>query len=502
MIVTRRNALKASGVALGALAIGGAHETLAQCLPNAPCYPVDPNKTQEYSYFNNLKASAPLALYTPLLDNEMRISFMGSTFPLARRAQMEMSVFVEVGPWVPGQGPGITPTFDPYGRATDSFIFDLGTGSSTNYSAMGIAFRKMDKLFINHLHADHMGDLSQVYCFGPGYDRLSPMYVWGPGPSGVKSPRPPRRLYDDGTRAFCKNLREAMRWCTESFSMFSTASAGYRDHMPTQELWGTPCDLIPVGDDPPYDGFALIPIELDWTKVGGIAYNNPDTGVKISHFPVIHTRRGSLGYKFDWNGLSMIYTSDTRAEWNSVTQACNGGKGVDVFIHDMLVPPEVYAMKLGGYSVPPNDPAFRQHVESMKTSINTSHTPQGAFGYLLSQIKPLPRLTVATHFPVADDTVNCAMSSVRAHLPDIGSLGEKIVWSFDTMVIRVFAGDPKPAILQQVVSPISDFTFAPFTSVPDDLLAPKYQDPFAQIDLTAEIMQNKNGKDNWCDSGY
>jgi ribonuclease Z len=129
---------------------------------------------------------------------------------------------------------------------------------------------------------------------------------------------------------------------------------------------------------------------------------------------------------------------------------------------------------------PADDPAFRQYAAHFKTAVNTSHTPQGAFGYLLSQISPLPRLTVATHFPVADDTVNCAMSSVRAHVPNIGELGEKIVWSFDTMVIRVFAGNPKPAILQQVVSPISDFTFAPFTSVPNNVLPPKYEDPFAQ----------------------
>ena len=147
-----------------------------------------------------------------------------------------MSIFVEVGPWVPG--PNYTPTYDPYGQASDSFMFDLGTGSSTNYTSMGIAFRKMDKLFAAHLHADHIGDLTQVYCFGPAGDRQSPMYVWGPGPSDVKSPRPPRRLYDDGTNAFCKNLREALRWHTESFSFEKTAYAWYRDHMPTPGTLG------------------------------------------------------------------------------------------------------------------------------------------------------------------------------------------------------------------------------------------------------------------------
>ena len=516
MKITRRDALKTSGITLGALGVGGAGKALAQCTSTAPCYPVDPAETQEYSYFNKLKTSAPLAPYTPLMDNEMRISFMGSTIPLARRAQMEMSVFVEVGPWVPNPDPRYASN-PAYGRATDSFMFDLGTGASTNYAAMGIAFRKMDKLFINHLHGDHMGDLTQVYCFGPSGDRKSPMYVWGPSQSGVRSPHPlpgaggpPARLYDDGTKAFCQNLREACRWHTESFAFQNTAYQSYKDNMPTRALWGTPCDLDPVGDDPAYDGFALIPIELDWTKVGGVAYDNRETGVKITHFPVIHCRKGSLGYKLEWNGLSMIYTSDTKPEWNSVTQASNGGKGVDVFIHEMIVPAEVWAMKMLGLSQIPNpqSDAFKTYVASLQNIQNSSHTPQGAFGYLLSQINLRPRLTVATHFPVSDDTVNCALNSVRAHINDIGVLGQKIVWSFDTMVIRVFAGDPKPAIVQQVVSPISDFSFSPVSYSPAGLLIPKYHDasgnpnPYAQIDETTEIKQSENGKANWCDSGY
>jgi len=520
MKVTRRDALKASGLALGGLAIGRAGNALAQC-PTEACYPVPPSETQEYTYFNQLQTNpnTALALYTPLQDNEMRISFMGSTIPMARRAQAEMSIFVEVGPWVPSGATGTDDTYDPYGRATDSIMFDIGPGSSTNYTSMGIAFRKMDKLFLTHLHGDHMGDLPQVYCFGPSGDRKSPMYIWGPGPSGVHSPPPSGPLYDDGTKAFCKNFREAMRWHTESFSFQYTAYEWYKDHMPTQDLWGTPCPLRPVSNDPPYDGFAIIPIELDWTKVGGVAYNNSQTGVKITHFPVIHCRKGSMGYKLEWNPpgsppgsqpLSMIFTGDTKPEWLSVGQAC-GDKPLDVFIHEMIVPPEVWAMKfLGLTTIPPAPwpPAFQQAVDAAANVQNSSHTPQGAFGYLLSKIHPLPRLTVATHFPVADDTVNCAFNSVQEHIPTIGKLGTKIVWSFDAMVIRVFTGDPKPAIIQQqVVSPISNFCFSPLGVTYANLLPPKYNingapDPLAQIDLSTSIPQSENGKDNWCSNGY
>ena len=51
------------------------------------------------------------------------------------------------------------------------------------------------------------------------------------------------------------------------------------------------------------------------------------TGVKITHFPVIHCRKGSIGYKLEWKGLSMIYTGDTKPEHISIEQANNGGTG-------------------------------------------------------------------------------------------------------------------------------------------------------------------------------
>ncbi len=304
-----------------------------------------------YSYFNQLPTIDPR---TPLRPDEMRITFLGSTIPEPRRAQAEMSIFVEVG-WV------ADPTDEVYGgRAKDQMIFDIGAGSSVNYNAMSIGFRRMDKIFINHLHADHMTDLMHVYCFGPSGDRRSPLYVFGPSPSGIRNPyfgEPGEpEFYNDGTKRFCELLREAARWHTESFGFEPTSIQGAI--MPTQEDWGLPVPPIPVGLDLPDDAYAMIPIELDWTKKGdvlddNVAYWNGETGVKVTHYPVIHCRQGSIGYKVEWNGLSMIYSSDTKPEENSIIQASNGGAGVDVFIHEMVVPPAVWAYKNMGLNAPP-----------------------------------------------------------------------------------------------------------------------------------------------------
>jgi ribonuclease Z len=84
---------------------------------------------------------------------------------------------------------------------------------------MNISPSRMDKIFLNHLHGDHVNDLAHIYWFGPAADRKSPLYVWGPSASGITCPawgdNQPKE-YDDGTRAFCEHIRGAMRWATES----------------------------------------------------------------------------------------------------------------------------------------------------------------------------------------------------------------------------------------------------------------------------------------------
>ena len=131
-------------------------------------------------------------------------------------------------------------------------------------------------------------------------------------------------------------------------------------------------------------------------------------------------------------------------------------------------------------------------VAGMEEVQNSSHTPQGAFGYMLSQInlvKP-PRLAVATHFPTADDTVACALESVQKHCPEIKKEGDQLVWSFDLMVLRVF-----PDKIEQRRAVVNNFSFnPPISSTPEDMYAPKYHDedgsgnPLYQIDMPKEIV--------------
>jgi ribonuclease Z len=509
--ISRRDALKFSGAALGGLALGGVtlrareagaapRSVTVKAAPDCTghCYPpLDEGDRQRYSYFveqldtlyyfrkPDPSSSFVTAYYPPLDDDEMRITFMGSCIPPVRRAQNMMSIFVEVG-WDAARH-----------CARDSFVFDCGAGVVGNYGAMEVGYRRMDKVFITHLHGDHMSDLTHIYCFGPSGDRLTPLYVFGPSASGVRSPRPPRRLYDDGTTAFCRNFREAMRWHTESFAFQNTSYTTYPSPAQVQADWGLPALPRPVSDDPWGDGYAIVPVELDWRAEGGVAYWNRATDVKITHFPVIHCRKGSIGYKLEWKGLSMIYTSDTKPEKVCVRQA-SGGKPIDVFIHEMIVPPDIWAMQAAHLPAPDySNPTFVATVNRMKDVQASSHTPQGAYGFLLTQINPQPRLAVATHFPVADDTVSCAMNSVAQYVPDIGNLGEKLTFSFDRMLISV---NHRTGAIRQRKAATLDFGSTPLVWIdPTKKLAPaKYADPYMQLERLEEYQPS----DGYCDTGY
>ncbi len=420
-----------------------------------------------------------------LAPDEMRITFLGTSC-IPRLSQECNSVFVEVG-------------------SGDQFVFDCGTGVMAKYNALGVPMSKLNKIFFTHLHGDHTSDLTHIYCFGPSGDRKSPLYIWGPCDSRFTYTDPlgaTRGEFSDGTRAFCERFREMNRWHTESFSFGSTSYTNWT--APTKDSWGLPQELMHVGTDPDNDGYAIYPIELEYTHSGvvegdNVAYNNPTTGVKITHFPAVHTRRGSISYKLEWNGLSMVFSGDTKPNY---TMAAKAG-GTDVFIHEMVVPADVWAAKNSGLK--DGDPGWNEAYNYALQVQNSSHTPQGAFGYLLSQIKPPPRLAVATHFQAADDTIASAMQSVRAHYPT----GD-VAFAADLMVLNV-----SQTGIRQRHAVVSSFAFYP-VSPPQAVNTPFYwkwdttdptkkvMDPYAQIN-TDDVIPAEDPvthKENYREDGY
>jgi ribonuclease Z len=350
-----------------------------------------------------------------LAPDEMRITFMGTCF-IPRLKQEANSVFVEVG-------------------NGDSFIFDCGSGVTAKYVACGVPYSRMDKIFLTHLHADHTSDLIFIYCFGPSVDRKTPLYVWGPS-----GDRP-----EEGTQFFCSKMKEMMNWHIESFS------------------------FLPTGLAQGGDGYDIVAQECPYMTVGGIAYDR--NGVKITHFPAVHARNGSISYKLEWNGLSMVFTGDTMPNKYVIDQA----KGVDVLIHEMTVPPETWATQMSGLHR--GDPGYEFAVAYTKAIQNSSHTPQLALGYILSKTRP--RLGVATHFTANPENLQPAMDDIRYWYDG------PVAIATDLLVLNI-----SKSHIRQRRAKVSDYAWYPVGKKysEKELAKPKYPSPVAQ--LKGELLAN------------
>ncbi|MBK5966966.1 hypothetical protein CCR95_23575 [Thiocystis minor] len=404
-----------------------------------------------------------LETYNPgsetLADDEMRISFLG-TSPILRRSQAASSVFVELG-------------------KDDAFMFDCGAGVTLNYAAMQIPMSKMRKIFFTHLHGDHTSDLTQIYCFGPQQDAKSPLYIWGPSASGIEDPNVPGKYYDDGTLNFCRCFRELNRWHTESQSFVptkwnSSEGDGY-DIIATELNWRTGAMQTWNVNDPypnpdPLPGPSKFTTgEKTYPDGGGIAYEG--NGVRISFFPAIHDRNGSISYKLEWlkAGLSMIFSGDTKPNHFIISQATNGESPVDVLIHEMVVPPETWAAKSGDNPENANPSSFT--LRNARAVEENSHTPEMALGYILNETLnrgKAPRLAVATHFQAEDDTMVPAFDNLRTWYAG------PVTIATDLMVFNVTRTQ-----IRQRRAAISDYTWIP--GIADSrsksgIATPKYND--------------------------
>ncbi len=346
--ITRRNILKFPAMVLGALGLGGLTSRPSHASESA-----DAAATGRAS-FPHRRA---------LQTNEMRITFLGTSC-IPRTAQECNSVFVEVG-------------------SGDQFVFDCGSGVVAKYNAMGIPYSRMDKIFLTHLHGDHTSDLIHAYCFGPSGDRKSALKVWGPTRSNITNPTTGENP-DDGTLAFFNAFQAFATWHVEAFSFLQTG-------------------LGPRGSG--NNGYDLEITECDWTQDNAPPIYNAN-GVTITYFPAAHDRNGSISYKLIYNGMSMIFTGDTKPN----DYVIEHGQGVDVLIHEMVVPPETWAEKNTGLK--PGQPGYDAAVQVAQNIQDSSHTPQKAFGYIMKQTNP--RLAVVTHFQVNSDTKGPALKDIRS----------------------------------------------------------------------------------------
>jgi ribonuclease Z len=220
----------------------------------------------------------------------------------------------------------------------DAFLFDLGTGSTDRLSGLEADYSKLDKVFISHLHTDHAGDIATLWVAGWIGGRYTPLHVYGPSGS----------VPELGTKVHVDHIRDAWAW-----------------------------DVTSRAGTLPNAGGEIEGHEFDFSKTA-VIYNK--NGVKVTSFPAIHIRDGSVSFRLEWNGLSFVFGGDSVPNKWFMKEA----KGVDVAVHECFFTPEQW-MKIAGF---PYKQAY------WVTSI--IHTPPEGFGKLMSTVKP--RLAVAYHY--------------------------------------------------------------------------------------------------------
>ena len=207
------------------------------------------------------------------------------------------------------------------GRA---LLFDAGRGAEEKLFALDPA-RKIDTLFLTHLHSDHTVGIPDVWLTGWLFGRSVPLRVFGPA----------------GTAALCRGLERAY-----AFDVHVRRDVDER-------LPARGADLEPkeIGD-------------------GSVVEEGPlrITAFLVDHGPV----RPALGYRVDLGGHSVVLSGDTRPSENLVKHA----RGADVLVHEVIAPDA----ERGG--------AASSFSRQQRERIIAHHTTPAQAGEIFAKVKP------------------------------------------------------------------------------------------------------------------
>jgi ribonuclease Z len=218
---------------------------------------------------------------------------------------------------------------------------------------MQIDTNKLNKIFLGHLHLDHVGDLGILWAQGGWTGRSVPLEVYGPsGPN-----------HELGTEIFIENTLAAGQWDLES------RKAG-----------------IPTA------GMAINIHEFDFAKTQ-IVYE--ENGVTITSFPAIHSIDGAVSFRLDWNDLSMVFSSDTKPN----TFLVENSQNVDVLIHEGFIPAQAMVHLQG---IPLEEAIFISE---------EIHTPPDAAGVVYDMTNP--KLAVLYHVILTQEVVTKSFELLR-----------------------------------------------------------------------------------------
>ena len=287
-----------------------------------------------------------------LAEDEIRVIACGTGMPAARRGQAATCFLVETG-------------------NGDKFIFDIGSGSMANLAALMIPYEYLDKVFLTHLHTDHMGDIDGLWAGGWTAGRPNALKVWGP--SGLTP--------ELGTKYSMDNFLKHANWDYTTRSFVITPEPGN-----------------------------IETTEFDYKGVNQVVYQ--ENGVTIRSIPAIHAGDGPISYILEYGGMKVVIGGDTFPNKWFLKYARNA----DLVIHESFMGPNLF---VEFYNQPPQL-AWR--------ACCAFHTSGQAFGKVMSEVKP--RHAVAYHFLNEEATRYALYDNIReTYDGPLSMAADMMVWN-------------------------------------------------------------------------
>jgi ribonuclease Z len=287
-----------------------------------------------------------------LAKGEIRVIACGTGMPDQRLGQASACFLMELG-------------------NGDKFIFDIGTGSVRNLSALMIPYEYLTKVFLSHLHTDHWGGLASLWAGGWTAGRPGPLEVWGP--SGMTP--------EMGTKYAVEHFMKANNWDYQT--------RAYK--------------ISPVPG-------SITVHEFDYKAVNGVVYQ--ENGVTVRSLPAIHAGDGPVSFILEYAGLRIVFGGDSSPnKWFA-----EHAKGADLAIHEAFMPPEAFVV----FGNQPPQLAWRACCEF--------HTSGPAFGKIMSEVKP--RHAVAYHFMNEEGTRYDLYDGIRqTYGGPLSMATDRMVWN-------------------------------------------------------------------------
>ncbi|MCM3584981.1 MBL fold metallo-hydrolase [Mesobacillus maritimus] len=198
--------------------------------------------------------------------SDFKVTLLGTGSPVISMERFSNSTLVEVG--------------------GERFLFDAGRGAAQRLNQLDISPGMIDKLFVTHLHHDHVMDFDDILITAavpdPRGGRENNMQVWGP----------------KGTKDWVKNTLKAYKVDIQVRKTVEGAS-------------GLDADVHEFKE--------------------GVVYN--ENGIEIIAFEVDHgPMKPAVGYRINYDGRSVVISGDTTYSENLIKHA----KGTDLLIHEVV----------------------------------------------------------------------------------------------------------------------------------------------------------------------